>query len=96
MRIRYTRRALRHVEAIRRFSTRRFGEATSAVTLERIETAISRLADWPESGRPGRVPLTRELAIPGLPFIVAYRVTPASIEILAILHAAQRWPDLLP
>ena len=35
-----------------------------------IELAVSRLADFPESARPGRVPGTRELVVPATPFIV--------------------------
>lgn len=92
MRIRYTRRAIHHLAALRRFSTNRFGPKTTATTLSSIKTAIDHLADHPRRGRPGRIADTRELVIPGLPFIVAYRITKTTIDILAILHAAQRWP----
>lgn len=95
MRIRYTRRATRHLAALRRFSTDRFGATTAATTLERIRAAIVDLAHRPKRGRSGRIPGSRELVIPGLPFIVAYRITESSIDILAILHAAQRWPQEL-
>lgn len=57
-----------------------------------IEISVSRLADFPESGRPGRVLGTRELVVTGTPFIVVYRVEPAALLILRLLHAAQRWP----
>lgn len=96
MRIRYTRRAIEHLESLKTFSTRRFGSATTATTLATIEAAINALADLPGQGRPGRIAGTRERVIPGFPFIVAYRVTPTTIDILAILHAAQRWPRSLP
>ena len=39
-----------------------------------IEAAVSRLADFPESARPGRVQGTRELVVPATPFIVVYRI----------------------
>jgi toxin ParE1/3/4 len=45
-------------------------------------------------GRPGRVSGTRELVIPGTPYIVPYRVRGGKLEILRILHATQRWPGL--
>jgi plasmid stabilization system protein ParE len=93
VRIRYTRRATGHLRVIRHFSTRLFGVETSDATLARIEGAINALADWPDQGRLGRVSGTRERVIPRLPFIVAYRVTPTTIDVLAILHAAQRWPQ---
>ena len=40
MRIRYTRRATRHLAALRRFSTDRFGTASTATTLARIKAVI--------------------------------------------------------
>lgn len=93
MQIRYTRRAVRHLASLRRFSTDRFGTATTDATLARIRSAIDGLAANPRRGRPGRVAKTRELVIPGLPFIAAYRITATTIDILVILHAARRWPE---
>jgi plasmid stabilization system protein ParE len=47
-------------------------------------------------GRPGRVADTRELVIPRTPYVVPYRVKGDVVQIITILHAAQRWPDDLP
>jgi toxin ParE1/3/4 len=62
----------------------------------RIDTAIDRhvdlLAQNPELGRVGRVPMTRELVIARTPFILIYRLRSTRIEILNVLHGAQRWP----
>jgi plasmid stabilization system protein ParE len=57
----------------------------------RIMDGVEHLADHPHLGRPGRVPDTRELAIPGTP----YRVRTGGLEILRVLHSAMRWPDAL-
>jgi len=35
---------------------------------------------------------TRELVIPGTPFIVPYRLVGNTIQILRIFHGARRWP----
>jgi toxin ParE1/3/4 len=43
-------------------------------------------------GRAGRVRGTRELVVPGLPYIVIYRVRKDTIQIARILHGAQLWP----
>ncbi|MEH6953117.1 type II toxin-antitoxin system RelE/ParE family toxin (plasmid) [Nitrobacter sp. NHB1] len=63
---------------------------------ERIAASARRLADFPESGRPGRVAGTRELVIAGTPYVAAYIVTERAIRILRVLHGAQKWPDELP
>jgi plasmid stabilization system protein ParE len=64
--------------------------------IERIRDAVSRLARFPASGRPGRVAGTRELVIAGTPYIVPYRVTGDAVQIITILHGAQRWPEQFP
>ena len=59
---------------------------------EKIEQQIDLLAQYPEMGRIGRVQGTRELVIGRTPFIAVYRVQTGRIEILRILHGAQKWP----
>jgi toxin ParE1/3/4 len=44
-------------------------------------------------GRQGRVTNTREMVLTDIPYVIAYRVTDADIEILTILHTSQRLPD---
>jgi toxin ParE1/3/4 len=58
-----------------------------------ITNSIARLATFPEMGRRGRVPGTRELVIASQPYIVAYRIRGQTIDILAVLHGAQKWPE---
>jgi toxin ParE1/3/4 len=58
-----------------------------------ITDSVSRLLTFPEMGRPGRVPGTRELVIASQPYIVAYRIRGQTVHILAVLHGAQKWPD---
>jgi toxin ParE1/3/4 len=66
----------------------------AGVVADRILNAIETLAEFPERGRPGRVPGTRELVVPRTPFLVAYRLREYTIEVLRILHGARRWPAL--
>ena len=42
-------------------------------------------------GRTGRIAGTRELVIPGLPYIAPYRIKGNVIEILGMLHGAREW-----
>jgi len=64
--------------------------------IERIRTAVERLGNFPGVGRFGRVAGTRELVITGTPYIVPYRVQDDAVQIITVLHAAQRWPDRFP
>ena len=64
----------------------------AAKLLERVSQEIDKLADFPELGRAGRVSGSRELVIAGTPYIVAYRVRGEVIQVLRVLHGAQRWP----
>jgi addiction module RelE/StbE family toxin len=57
-----------------------------------ILAAIENLRRFPSIGRPGRIPETRELVVPGTPLILPYTVTARGIEIIAVLHGAQKWP----
>jgi toxin ParE1/3/4 len=57
--------------------------------------AVEKLSDLPNRGRPGRSPDTRELMIPGLPYLVVYSVEaaePRTVVILRVLHGARLWP----
>jgi toxin ParE1/3/4 len=58
-----------------------------------ILAATENLIGFPGMGRLGRRRGTRELVVPGTPYIVAYRIHLATIEILAVIHGARRWPS---
>ena len=60
---------------------------------DRIRQSTERLADFPESGRPGRREGTRELVIPGLPYIIVYRIRGERVQLLRVLHTSRRWPS---
>jgi len=61
----------------------------------KIKGAVLRLANFPLSGREGRVHGTRELVIPGTSYIVVYRVCEDGVEIITVLHGRQSWPESL-
>lgn len=64
----------------------------AALMAERILTAVERLKDFPASGRPGKLPHTRELVVPGTPFFLPYQVKGERVEILGVIHGARKWP----
>jgi toxin ParE1/3/4 len=56
---------------------------------EAIIEAVGKLSDFPQIGRDGIVPGTRELVLPRLPYIISYRVARQGVQILAVLHSAR-------
>lgn len=54
-----------------------------------IESTLFRLADFPELGRPGRLPGTRELRIASLPYLVVYEATADLVTVVAVFHTAR-------
>lgn len=53
-----------------------------------IVAAVEGLVDFPGMGRPGRLPNTRELVTPALPYIVVYEVDAGAVTVLAVFHGA--------
>ncbi|MCK5058768.1 MAG: type II toxin-antitoxin system RelE/ParE family toxin [Candidatus Aminicenantes bacterium] len=60
--------------------------------VEKVVEYVELLRDNPAMGRAGRVPHTRELVIPGTPYITAYRIKNNVLEILRVIHGARKWP----
>lgn len=46
----------------------------------------------PKIGRPGRVQGTRELVLPGTPYIAVYVLDGSDQYVRRVLHGAQKWP----
>jgi len=58
---------------------------------DEIERAASQLPQHPYLYRPGRVAGTRELVVhPN--YVIVYRIKPAVIEIVNVLHTRQQYP----
>lgn len=60
---------------------------------ERIWETTRMLSDHPAMGKPGRVPGTREMVVPGTSYIVPYRVVANDVQILRVLRGSRRWPE---
>ena len=91
MRVRYVPRARAQLRRIGRYIAQDSPTAAQQVVAH-ITDAVDGLATFPTMGRPGRVIGTRELIVPGTPYVVAYRVRENAVEVLAVIHSAQQWP----
>jgi addiction module RelE/StbE family toxin len=94
-RVEYAARYFRRLEDIYEYVAGDNPAAAARLVL-RIRTAVERLAAAPGLGRPGRVAGTRELVVSGTPYIVPYRVQGDAVQIITIIHTAQKWPDQFP
>ena len=90
--IRWTVRAVRRLDQVGAHIARDDPQAAARV-VARIVSAVGLLSEQPAMGRVGRVPGTRELVFADVPYIVPYRVGPDVVEILTVMHTAQKWPE---
>ena len=92
MRVRWVRAALADLHQAHAYIAQD-NPAAARRLIERIQSAVGRLAELPNLGRPGRVDGTRELTIAGTRFFVVYRTGQSDLDILRVLHTARRWPQ---
>jgi addiction module RelE/StbE family toxin len=89
--VRWTTPAAYDLQEIARYIRKDSPSAARAVAKALFDAGNS-LDIFPLRGREGRIASTRELVIPGLPYIVVYQVTPTAVQILHIYHSARDWP----
>ena len=94
MQVKWTRRALLNLDAAVDYIAKDNPTAAQS-TAQQIWTASQLLAAQPGLGRPGRVASTRELIIPGLPYILPYTEKAGTIYILRVIHTSTMWPEAL-
>ncbi|CAK7067306.1 MAG: Toxin RelE2 [Desulfovibrio sp.] len=56
-----------------------------------LREAANKLAQFPQKGKPGRVPGTRELT-PHPHYVLVYLLREKSVHIVTVLHTARQWP----
>jgi toxin ParE1/3/4 len=89
MKVVFRGRAVNDLRAI--FKHIRKDNPKSAIeTVAHILHAVELLKDFPLLGRTGIVPKTRELVVAGTAYICVYRTARGTIEIIAVLHGAQK------
>ena len=92
--LRWTRRALMRLDQVGSYIEKEDPQAAARV-IARLVSSVDLLTEQPAMGRVGRIKGTRELVFADIPYIIPYRVQPTTIEILTVMHAAQKWPDSL-
>jgi toxin ParE1/3/4 len=94
VKLRWSRRAIRRLASIHDYIAKDSPAAASRVAAVIVQSAL-RLQKFPHVGRRGRIEGTRELVIPGLPYIIPYRVVDDVIQIASVIHTSRKWPEKL-
>jgi toxin ParE1/3/4 len=84
-------RAIAHLADLRAYIARDNPGADGRIAMTLL-AAVERLVELPNLGRPGRVVGTRELVVPGTPYVIPYRLRGDRLEIIAVFHGRQKWP----
>jgi len=92
MQVRWTTPAAQDLEQITLYIQRDSESAAQAVAKALFDAANS-LDLLPSRGRVGRIQGSREIVVPGLPYIIAYRVDATAVQILHIYHGARNWQE---
>jgi len=94
MKLRFSERSIRNLTSIRDHIAADSPESAVRVVSAIVNAAL-RLEQFPLSGRPGRIEGTRELVVPGLPYVIPYRVADDVILISSVIHTSRKWPKKL-
>ena len=92
MRIEWSSAAVADLQAITEWIEQDRGIETANRIARRIYEAVQSLRTMPYRGRYGRIENTREMVIPGLPYLAVYQIFEQRLAVLNVLHGAQRWP----
>jgi toxin ParE1/3/4 len=68
--------------------------AAARAVAARLRRAFELITARPEIGRPSQFPDTREWSVPGLPYLIPYRVRANRIEILRVWHTSRERPSV--
>lgn len=92
MKISWTRPALRQLSEAREY-IEIDNPAAAARQIERIEFTLHQLTAFPMMGRMGMRVGTREIPVPGTPYILVYRAKKETLQVLAVLHGVRSWKE---
>jgi plasmid stabilization system protein ParE len=90
-RLEFATRAFEHIAAAEEFIARENPAAAQKVA-EAIYKTAEKLETFPDLGKPGRVPGTRELPLSKYPYTLVYRIRPSKVIVYAVMHQARKYP----
>ena len=94
MQVKWTRKSLVNLDDAVKYIAADKPTAAAGVA-QKIWDASQMLVEQPGLGRPGRVSGTRELIVPGFPYILPYFEKNGIVYILRVIHTSLKWPQKL-
>ena len=85
-------RAVADLQEARAYIAEHDPQAARAVA-QKIRKLVAHLKARPHLGRQADVDEIRQISVPGLPYLIPYRVKDGRIEILRVFHTAQEPPQ---
>jgi toxin ParE1/3/4 len=93
MKLAWTPQAIEDLSSLRNYIAQDNPGAADDMVATIVTLVTQRLSRFPHSGRDGRVEGTQEFVVPRTSYVVAYQITGDTVNILAVHHASQRWPE---
>lgn len=87
----FTARAFRNIAAAEEYIARD-NRAAAQKVVEAIYKTAEKLELFPEIGKAGRVPGTRELPLEKYDYTIIYRIKAAKVVVYSVLHQRVRYP----
>jgi len=91
MRVRWLQNAIKNLDAEADYIAQENSKAAADMFVY-VKNKVDSLSEFPSSGRPGRVPGTRELVVDRYPFVVPYRVVGDDLHVLRVFHTRRKLP----
>ena len=93
MQVKWLRKAIKNLDAEADYIAQE-NPTAAAQMFEYVKAKVEALGDFPATGRPGRVPGTRELVIDRYPYLVPYRVAGDELHVLRVFHTRRKPPKV--
>lgn len=91
MQVKWLRKAIQNLDAEAEYIAQENPKIATDM-FEYVKAKVDALGDFPATGRPGRVPGTRELVIDRYPYLVPYRVVGNELQVLRVFHTRRKPP----
>jgi toxin ParE1/3/4 len=91
MRVRWLQKAIKNLDVEADYIAQENSKAAADMFVY-VKNKVDALSEFPSSGRPGRVPGTRELVVDRYPFVVPYRVVGDELHVLRVFHTRRKLP----